>query len=414
MRPFTSGRRPDTGGTRSGAASKKTAAATRRKRRRLSLAGFKDPTRRPRYIVLSGVVLLVLAAVVIVGVGVSSTRWFCANACHQVQDDTITAYNRSSHSEVGCYACHMPTTANPVSFMLHKAENILELGPTISKTFELPLNAESHLALEMDSRQCIQCHDLKKRPVTPTTGVSIDHDVHERAGVGCTVCHNRIAHNEDFELKLKDPQTGKPNRRHEVFTSMTACFRCHEQGGAGKAPGTCSACHTKGFELRPASHLDKAFYPTGHAQLAKEEMSRTPGPRVAEVSAESSRPHAAAAEDMLELPPVSSIDYCSTCHEQSFCSDCHGVEMPHPAAFKQEHGRIGKSAPKACVRCHGSANRFCDDCHHGTSLQIPYTTADGPWVRKHPQAVTALGPDSCFGCHDPTYCAHCHVRGIGD
>lgn len=410
MRPFTSGQRPQAG-AKTKRQPKSHAAVKSRKRRRFSLSGFKDPVMRPRYIVLSGMALLVLAAVVIVGVGVSSTRWFCANACHQVQDDTITAYNRSSHSEVGCYACHMPTTANPVSFMLHKAENLLELGPTITKTFELPLNAESHLALEMDSQQCVQCHDLTKRPVTPAAGVSIDHEVHEREGVGCTVCHNRIAHNENFDLKLTDPQTGKPNRKHEVFTSMAACFRCHEQGDGGRAPGTCSACHTKGFELRPASHLEKAFYPIGHAQLAKEEMSATPRP----AKAATDTTHgggAAESEGMLSLPPVSSIDYCSTCHEKTFCSDCHGVEMPHPSTFKKEHGRIGKSAPKSCVRCHGDANRFCDDCHHGTSLQIPYTSADGPWVRQHPQAVKALGPDSCFECHDPTYCAHCHVRGI--
>ena len=40
----------------------------------------------------------------------------------------------------------------------------------------------------------------------------------------CTMCHNRIAHNEDFTLTLKDPGTGEPNRKHEEFMSMTACF----------------------------------------------------------------------------------------------------------------------------------------------------------------------------------------------
>ena len=36
-----------------------------------------------------------------------------------------------------------------------------------------------------------------------------------------------------------------------------------------------------------------------------------------------------------ELPPVDTIFVCSTCHTEQFCIDCHGMEMPHPAEFKE-------------------------------------------------------------------------------
>ncbi len=236
---------------------------------KISLAGFRDPVRRPRYILWSAVAVLVLAAVVIVALGVTSTFWFCSEGCHKVQDDTITAYQRSPHSEISCMACHMPAGANPVVFVLHKAEALGELYLTVTNNFELPLNAESELALTIKDTQCTQCHDTELRTATPSEGLVIDHKVHTENEVTCGICHNRTAHVEDFRLELEDPNTGKPNRKHEDFMEMTACFRCHSQGetpeGGLKAPGECIACHPPGFELKPPSHFEAGFYPEGHA-----------------------------------------------------------------------------------------------------------------------------------------------------
>ncbi|PKQ38036.1 MAG: hypothetical protein CVT59_05485, partial [Actinobacteria bacterium HGW-Actinobacteria-1] len=73
---------------------------------KLSLAGFKDPVRRPRYMIWTGVGLLALAAFIVVAFSATSTYWFCAEVCHKVQDDSIAAYDRSSHSMVSCMSCH--------------------------------------------------------------------------------------------------------------------------------------------------------------------------------------------------------------------------------------------------------------------------------------------------------------------
>ena len=59
---------------------------------RISFKGFKDPATRPRYIIWALVAVLVIAGVMIPVLGVTSTRWFCSEGCHKVQDDTITAY----------------------------------------------------------------------------------------------------------------------------------------------------------------------------------------------------------------------------------------------------------------------------------------------------------------------------------
>lgn len=380
---------------------------------------FKDPVRRPRAVIWTGVVVLCLAVVVILALGVTSTRWFCSESCHKVQDDTIIAYESSSHAEISCMACHGPADGNIVGFVLHKAKSLGEVYLTLTKTYELPLNGESHLAVagkEMGSEQCTQCHG-PNRVATPADGILIDHKVHADNDIRCTICHNRVAHPEDFELTLTDPGSNKPNRKHEDFMRMEACFRCHtqtpgaapaaepakseaegegdaESDGEGahetaalpvkyEAPGACDACHPADFELKPANHMEKGFYKRfgdskGHAEMARED----PG-------------------------------YCAICHNPDrFCAGCHGIAMPHPADFEKSHGKVGREKPKVCSSCHAktgaqsSATEFCNGCHHKQAK--PGTS----WLKQHFVVVRSQGAGACFDCHKPTYCATCHVRGI--
>ena len=207
---------------------------------RISFKGFTDPVTRPRYIIWALVAVLMIAGVMIPVLGVTSTRWFCAEGCHKVQDDTITAYEHSAHSEISCMACHMPVAANPVVFLIHKAEALGELVQTVSGSYTLPLNAESEVALTMTEDKCTQCHNLKTRNVTPSPGIKINHQIHQDKEVTCPLCHNRTAHVEDFPLTLKNPD-GSPSKKHQDFMVMTACFRCHSQDASGVASGTPAA-----------------------------------------------------------------------------------------------------------------------------------------------------------------------------
>ena len=218
--------------------------------------------------------------------------------------------------------------------------------------------------------------------MTPSPGIIINHDIHTKNGVTCTTCHNRVAHKEDFTLTLPG------NQKHADFMKMQACFRCHTltpgtKTGLGlTATGKCSACHTADFVLKPANHADAGFYPKGHAQMAKDDPS-----------------------------------YCTMCHvRQQFCDKCHGLPMPHPADFRATHGKLGQSEPQACMRCHGTkagGTEFCNACHH------PQGDPNKPWIPQHPAVVQANGASSCLGngqpgqgCHDPVFCATCHVSGI--
>ncbi len=288
---------------------------------KLSLAGFKDPVRRPRYIVWTFVVVFCLAIFLILSLGVTSTRWFCADVCHKVQDDTIRAYEASSHSQISCMACHEPVNADPITFLIKKASSLGELITTVSNQFRLPLNPGSGLALnekEMGSQQCTQCHS-SNRVVTPSPGIIINHAVHADAGIWCTVCHNRVAHNDTAAPpQLHDP-FGDANTQHPDFMQMTYCFRCHsltgDRKGQWQAPGTCSTCHTPDFDLTPDTHTAANWATSGHAAAASaadEEYGKG--------LAEASDLEAEGAPAELAAP----VEECYTCHvKATFCDACH-------------------------------------------------------------------------------------------
>jgi hypothetical protein len=396
---------------------------------KISLAGFKDPNTRARYIIWIGVVVLVIAGVMIPVLGVTSTRWFCAESCHKVQDDTIIGYERSAHSEISCMACHMPVAANPVVFLLHKAKALGELVKTVTNDYELPLNPESEYALTMTEDKCTQCHSPATRNFTPSEGIKIDHKKHSDKAVTCPLCHNRTAHVEDFPLTLKNPD-GSPSHKHEDFMKMTACYRCHGLEEGAPASGTCGACHPAGFNLRPPSHEATGAFVAKHAEIALEVDKEVKKVRVEtgvqivngerKASFEEASKENAAKQEMVGefLLPVGAINECSTCHKETFCLACHGTPMPHSVEFKEPkdikdpkgHPAISKLMPDKCVMCHTKDKpNFCNECHHGKKVDYPYDPAQ-PWTQQHPKAVAKSGLKSCLKtCHAVKFCADCHT-----
>jgi hypothetical protein len=111
-----------------------------------------------------------------------------------------------------------------------------------------------------------------------------------------------------------------------------------------------------------------------------------------------------------ELPKVETINLCSTCHARTFCTDCHGVPLPHPSNWKNIHGAFGKANPLVCQKCHGYQVDFCNTCHHSTAFDWQYDPTT-PWIKQHPLAVRAVGVTPCLKCHDPTFCPKCHTGG---
>lgn len=392
---------------------------------KLSFEGWKNPRRRARYILWLGAVVLIFVPVMITALAVTSSYWFCANACHKVQDDTIKAYNQSTHNKISCMACHMPVNANVVTFLLHKMEALGELYMTITDAYPEPLNENSEVALTMPATQCTQCHS-PNRVVTPSPGIIINHKIHADKEVACPICHNRVAHPDDnFIHTSVNKKLKERGHAHANFMVMRGCFRCHSQTAGGLAKGNCPLCHTPSFKLVPASHVPTASWLaiSGHPKAANDSLKEVANAKKEAAAEEASGKKTETPESatVAKMKPFNQVFECSICHAPKFCVACHGLqEIPHPTEFKQPksltdpqgHPVISKAAPKTCVHCHGvdTQTHFCSSCHHGTYIGSTYSTTT-PWVAAHGSVVASVGVTKCTStCHQASFCVACHTR----
>ncbi len=369
---------------------------------------LRDPAFRPRLIIWLAVATIMFVLLWAFGLIGTSFAWFCEEPCHIVHADNTKAYNASTHSKIACVACHEPVNATPLVYTFMKIYVLPDLWATVTKTFDLPMNPYNEVALAMPAEQCTQCHYLGTTNINPSAGMKINHDIHTKNDIKCTLCHNRIAHNDDaVEYTLPG------DTKHENWMTMDGCFRCHSQAPDAKAPGACAACHTPDFELVPASHKATGWYAKygesgGHAAAAKAESES-----VAAAPVHTEKSEAEESKDAEPaLPPAAAINSCYTCHKQAFCIDCHGgLTLPHPKEFTKNHGTLGYADPELCGTCHArsaaeaKAGGFCNACHHPTSKP------GQPWLESHPQTVRASGATDCFTCHTEAQCSYCHVNG---
>ncbi len=309
------------------------------------IEAFRNPASRPRAFIWTGALILAILIVVTVAVGATSTYWFCASVCHKVQDDTIAAYQNSSHDRVSCISCHEPVNANPIVFLYKKAEaGIGELPMTIGNSYELPLNGEDRVALsseEFPDEQCTQCHTEKRLGTDSDNDIIFNHTTHTNMGVRCTMCHNRIAHNEDgIALTTKNPKTGEMGHYHNDYSTMTGCYRCHSLEPDAVASGECSVCHvnTSTENLLPADHKEADFM-ASHAKLyfdqehkveegIKETGEQAPTgasvkAHLADLANGVSTGKASSNDFKYPIAPIETINECYTCHTVDSCTACH-------------------------------------------------------------------------------------------
>ena len=310
------------------------------------------------FLIFAGILALIIIIALAYGSWYTSQPSFCAS-CHEMKP-SVDAWQTSVHADVGCYDCHY---TGFFSFFEAKAWLISDVFSHYAKSYKQPLNAGSELSKHIGSATCLQCH-TPKRIITPRRVLTMNHNIHIEKGINCTTCHNRVGH---------------PSAEgYRTNVSMQGCFRCHGLSKTAIAPGRCSICHPKTFDLLPSSgslnHKRDSWLHGIHGKTA-----------------------------------LKNINPCMTCHQKTFCMGCHGVEVPHPDKFrKQDHGDIGSKNPTVCQKCHKQAD-FCNACHHKSFAKLK--KPDGPWVPTHKYIVAQVGPAACFDCHAPTFCAYCHVRG---
>ncbi|HSJ08259.1 MAG TPA: hypothetical protein VK928_00055 [Longimicrobiales bacterium] len=180
-----------------------------------------------------------------------------------------------------------------------------------------------------------------------------------------------------------------------------------EKHGPQAADGSCASCHTQEscttchLEPLPAAvealpHRDRAAGVTTQRRMPRSHASRF-----------FETQHAALA--------ASQPGSCSTCHERTFCEDCHQAPASpsyHPNNFTLQHASAGWSRRMECATCH-ETRTFCRECHIQNGLEAQgrlnpgYHDAEPLWLLRHARAARQ-GLESCTACHTQKDCMQCH------
>jgi predicted CXXCH cytochrome family protein len=242
-----------------------------------------------------------------------------------------------------------------------------------------------------DDHDCNGCHGesfVRGGAELAKQHLKFEHKGHMLAVKGdCVKCHSAVAEARPEALRPK----------------MATCFGCHKHKDQWTLRD-CDGCHKdlQGERTPPASHL-----------VHDGDWIREHGARAA-----------------------SSADLCASCHSQTSCSKCHGVNVAalparlafddvrlaglHRAGFRSRHKEEARANPGLCTTCHSESS--CNECHTRERVS-PGTTTRSPhpadWLspsRGGGQHGTQarIDPASCAGCHGGAgeqMCVSCHRVG---
>lgn len=312
--------------------------------------------------------------------GTACAGWWWGGTTLPVARDHIKVpHSRHAAAKVDCITCHEAVFDSK------------ELGDRV-----IPDEKTCMQCHKQKQKDCAMCHTSVQRrkasALRPTPAVRMSHAKHiELVKEDCRACHKQ----------LPDPVATVSTK-----PPMDACLGCHEHR-VQYDEGRCGACHKdlQAFGLKPILSFS-------HAGNFVREHAR---------------------------PARAAPDTCATCHDQTFCTDCHAstvglrVEIKQPERverdfihrndFRSRHAIEAHADPVSCARCHGTS--FCQECHTAQNLSPAGKDPRNPhpigWVL--PGSASFHGTEarrdiaSCAACHDQgaaSNCVKCHkVGGIG-
>jgi hypothetical protein len=264
------------------------------------------------------------------------------------------------------------------------------------------------------SQQCDACHQISE-PVT-----AWENDVH--AAVACYSCHSSGGVAGSVQASTREIRRvfAPEGVRATAHVYDTRCLDCHENISDGIVGAAVKMRHSDVIDAGYACadcHLE-----VGHAGLAAmrgEDLSDRRSVMTVcmschdgeQVSADCEMCHDGRPSDPPDAVPAGDTptpiqcDGCHTPETDASCIDCHGLELPHPVGFMQQHAGLSWNDPALCARCHEQARpqNGCD-CHGDVNLHGTYEE----WFPKHGPAARDQWPGGC-NCHEVAYCAKCHT-----
>ena len=277
----------------------------------------------------------------------------------------------------------------PHAIHLESGVACVECHAPILKATQLKTNFID-VQLPTKSELCAGCHDPmpEYKPVQRfEAAVRFDHAAHiprlKGAKDECQGCHSKIAEPGSFKVEVPP---------------MSACTACHNHA-QDYAVGRCTPCHVdlKKYDKPVKDYSHEANFLETHGKWA-----------------------------------MASVSTCSSCHDQTMCSQCHtattrpmppSIQFPekvtaefiHRGDWISRHAIEQQADPVSCSKCHGTG--YCQSCHSfqgiapgGATLRDPHPAG---WISIHGQSARQ-NIVSCAACHNQganSICVACHTSG---
>ena len=308
----------------------------------------------------------------------------------------------------------------------------------------------NHRAHAEQSVGCLECHAgadawaAGGRSLLPAVGV-------------CQDCHE-VDHSSLAELPAE------PVARKAALDEMEDCSRCHTQPDRASASSLVAEDRALRFDHGPHAAEGDAACPRCHAGAATSKQASDRLMPTMESCRDCHQPAFARSDcgfchsglGQRDLRPVASFSHdgdflhthgmqastgearCSSCHDQRFCTTCHGADQPaaagllapersdrtfvHGGDFRWRHGVQASQDQALCLRCHGPQG--CRECHERAGLAAslggrgsphPPGYVDPTSAGFHGHSARARIAE-CAGCHEAgsgTSCIGCHRVGGG-
>jgi hypothetical protein len=279
-------------------------------------------------------------------------------------------YTHQKHADVPCETCHVDatTTRSLGTSMLPKEETCLICH-----------------ADQKEAKNCGYCHRNSDTPRSYAVGsiaLKFPHGGHAKVEGGCVRCHSKLVEMDGV--------------RHQP--TMALCTNCHNHKEYFDE-GLCDKCHVdlKALQVKPETAFShQAGFLKSHAFQGR-----------------------------------SSSQTCATCHDQTFCADCHArtVAIPielkwsedparefiHRADYRSRHSFDARANAASCQKCHGSS--FCSSCHQGQAFTLRgnliggINNGAGPHNPNEIQNPAAPGFHGRLVRQNAAACASCHDKG---
>jgi hypothetical protein len=240
--------------------------------------------------------------------------------------------------------------------------------------------------------------------------ISFSHAKHVEQGAACTTCHKGVE-GTDTLAGRHGPTMKDCAECHSEATDKAKCGLCHRDATRAKA----------GQSWRPPTEKLRFSHRT-HAKRAKDCLGCHAG--------------AAIATTLPAITPPKMRGDCFGCHNhlkdyrELRCNGCHQTLSRYPIAsvssfnhegnFLRQHGRWARAQSDVCASCHNQS--YCAECHSERSTVLPGVKQAervdrqfihrGDWLGRHPIESRAA-PSSCARCHGTKSCDRCHqAQGI--